>query len=126
MARLVDRYVFEAGDAAALMDLSIVEQLFGNLDIGLARQEEALGLQRLYRTPCAGTLGCAFWRSPAPAISGPNTPIEFLLGGSDIALTTLYVVPGEALPETLPDHTLPLQWPANRMNTALSLPRSRV
>ncbi len=35
---------------------------------------------------------------------GGNTPIDFLLEGSDIELLTLYVVKGVGLPETLPEH----------------------
>ena len=33
---------------------------------------------------------------------GGNTPVEFLLEGSDIELITLYVVPGAPLPDPLP------------------------
>ncbi len=40
----------------------------------------------------------------APGDLGTNTPLEFLLEGSDIALDTLYLVPGEPLPENLPEH----------------------
>ena len=35
---------------------------------------------------------------------GGNTPIDFLLEGSDIELLTLYVVKGVGLPESLPEH----------------------
>jgi hypothetical protein len=104
---LVDKYVFDPADAAALMDLAVVEQLFGNRDVGLARQAEALAQQRLYRSPCL---------DPAPRLRllalaaagdmGSNTPLEFLLEGSDVALETLYVVPGLPLPEALPPHDL--------------------
>ena len=48
-SQLLDKYVFEPENAAALIDLSIIEQLSGNLADGLARQEEALRLRRIYR-----------------------------------------------------------------------------
>jgi hypothetical protein len=35
---------------------------------------------------------------------GGNTPLEFLLQGSDIELATFYVVPGMPLPDPMPDH----------------------
>jgi hypothetical protein len=35
---------------------------------------------------------------------GGNTPLEFLLQGSDIELATFYAVPGMALPCPMPDH----------------------
>lgn len=102
--RLVDRYVFEPADADALMDLSTVEQLFGNLDVGLARQAEALALQRLYRSPCdASPPALRLLAFAAAGDIGANVPLEFLLEGSGVALDTLYVVPGLPLP-ALPDH----------------------
>jgi hypothetical protein len=103
--QLVDRYVFEPGDAAALMDLSTVEQLFGNLEVGLSRQDEALTVERLYRSPCgAPTPDLRVLAFAGAGDIGSNTPLEFLLAGSSIALTTLYVLPGEPLPATLPEH----------------------
>jgi glutathione synthase/RimK-type ligase-like ATP-grasp enzyme len=42
----------------------------------------------------------------APGDVGNNTPLEFLLEGSDIALTTLYLIPGQPLPEHIPDHDI--------------------
>ena len=42
----------------------------------------------------------------APGDVGNNTPLEFLLDGSDIALSTLYIVPGQPLPNPLPEHDL--------------------
>jgi glutathione synthase/RimK-type ligase-like ATP-grasp enzyme len=35
---------------------------------------------------------------------GGNTPLEFLLEGSDIELATFYIVPGMPLPVPIPDH----------------------
>jgi len=104
-SQLLDKYVFEPDNAAALIDLSIIEQLFGNVEDGIARQYEALQLRRLYHSPFAGDKpGLRLLAFTAPGDIGTNTPLEFLLEGSDIALTTLYIVPGEPLPDTIPDH----------------------
>jgi len=104
-SQLLDKYVFEPDNAAALMDLAVIEQLLGNLEDGLARQHEALRLRRIYRSPCAAAKpGLRLLAFAAPGDIGNNTPLEFLLDGSDIALTTLYVVPGDPLPEPIPDH----------------------
>ena len=103
--RLVDKYIFEPADAAALMDLSIIEQLFGNAEVGLARQVEALALQRLYRSPCdASPPGLRLLAFAGAGDIGSNVPLEFLLDGSVVALHTLYIVPGQPLPAPLPDH----------------------
>lgn len=104
-SQLLDKYIFEPDNAAALMDLSTIEQLFGNEHDGLARQDEALRLRQIYRSPCASEApSLRLLALAAPGDVGNNTPLEFLLEGSDIALTTLYVVPGQPLPQPLPPH----------------------
>lgn len=106
-SQLIDKFIFEPDNAAALMDLATLEQIFGNLEDGLARQEEALSLRRIYRSPCAAPEpGLRLLAFAAPGDLGANTPLEFLLEGSDVALTTLYIVPGIDLPEEIPDHDL--------------------
>ncbi len=105
LGQLLDKYVFEPENAAALMDLSVIEQLRGNLRDGLARQDEALALRRIYRSPClAAKPELRLLAFAAPGDVGNNTPLEFMLEGSAIALTTLYVVPGQPLSEPIPDH----------------------
>jgi glutathione synthase/RimK-type ligase-like ATP-grasp enzyme len=106
-SQLIEKYIFEPDNAAALMDLATVEQLFGNVEDGLARQQEALSLRQLYRRPSA---------APQPALRmlalaaagdlGLNTPLEFLLEGSDVELMTLYLQPGADPLRELPEHDL--------------------
>src|SRR5258707_10474728 len=94
-------------NTAAVMDMSVVAQLLGDQISGLALQEGALNIQRLYRSPCA---------SPTPRLRvlalaaatdlGGNPPIEFLLEDAEIELYTLYVVPGMPLPQPLPPHDI--------------------
>ncbi|HWI29491.1 MAG TPA: hypothetical protein VN668_21130 [Stellaceae bacterium] len=105
---LIGKYVYSRDDAAALMDLATVEQLFGNLEDGLARQAEALEICRIYQSPIAEPTAprLRLLAFAAPGDLGTNTPLEFLLEGSDVALSTLYVVPGLPLPETIPAHDL--------------------
>ena len=103
--QLIGKYIYQRDDAASLMDLAVVEQLFGNLEDGLARQAEALALCRLYRSPVGGAAPrLRLLAFAAPGDLGTNTPLEFLLEGADIALSTLYIVPGLPLPEQIPDH----------------------
>ncbi|MBW7974213.1 hypothetical protein [Bradyrhizobium sp. BR 10289] len=92
----------EAGEG---LDLSLIAQLLGEKEAGLVIQTEVLAFHQLFRTPC----GLPKPRLRVLALAadidmGGNTPIEFLLEGSDIELLTLYVVKGVGLPETLPDH----------------------
>jgi hypothetical protein len=99
---LLDRYVTGDSDAAVLMDLSTIEQLRGNVAGGLALQARALEQQLLYRSPPAAASTLRLLALAAPGDIGTNTPLEFLLEGSDVALDTLYVVPGRAVPAALP------------------------
>jgi len=105
--RLLDKYIFEPDNAAALMDLSAIEQIFGNDHDGIARQGEAPRLRRVFHSPCSSaTPALRLLALAAPGDVGNNTPLEFLLEGSDIALSTLYIVPGQPLPDPLPEHDL--------------------
>ena len=104
---LMERVTDNQEGAGIGMDLSIIAQLFGDQETGLAMQKEVLGYQRLFRSPCAAqTPGLRLLALAAEMDIGGNTPIEFLLEGSDVELTTLYVVPGTLLPEKLPEHDL--------------------
>jgi hypothetical protein len=104
-SQLLDKYIFEPDNAAALMDLGVIEQLFGNGNDGVARQGEALMLRRVFHSPCAAAKpALRLLALAAPGDVGNNTPLEFLLDGSDIALSTLYIVPGQPLPDPLPEH----------------------
>lgn len=105
--RLLGMFERDPAHAGALMDLSVIDQLNGNLVIGLERQAMALRKQRVFHSTCCGANPrlrvLAF---VAAADIGSNTPLEFLLEGSDIALTMAYTLPGRALPRDLPDHDL--------------------
>jgi hypothetical protein len=105
--RLRGMFERDPSHAGALMDLSVIDQLNGDLVIGLERQALALSQQRVFHSTCCGANPrlrvLAF---VAAADIGANTPLEFLLEGSDIALTMAYALPGRALPNDLPDHDL--------------------
>ncbi|MDE2183658.1 MAG: hypothetical protein KGJ78_11625 [Alphaproteobacteria bacterium] len=104
---LMDKATDDPQGAGMGMDLSIIAQLLGDQETGLAIQRDVLAYQRLYRSPC---------RTPSPRLRvlalaaemdiGGNTPIEFLLEDSDVELTTLYVVPGKPWPSPLPPHDI--------------------
>jgi hypothetical protein len=94
-------------DAAALIDLSVIEQILGDRESGLRRQAEALALQRLYRSSWpASPKALRVLAFLTPGDIGANTPVEFLLQGSDVVLDSLYVIPGRPLPDPLPDYDI--------------------
>ncbi|KJC39489.1 hypothetical protein UB31_29060 [Bradyrhizobium sp. LTSP849] len=103
--QLITKISEGAGHAGEGLDLSLIVQLLGDKQAGLAIQAEVLTFHRLFRSPCAVEKPRLRVLALAAAIDmGGNTPIEFLLEESDIELLTLYVVDGVGLPEQLPDH----------------------
>src|SRR6478735_5664513 len=106
---LRDQFVSKIANGTAQagegLDLSLIVQLLGDKAAGLAIQSEVLTFHQLFRTPAAAPKPSLRVLALAADIDmGGNTPIDFLLEGSDIELLTLYVVKGIGLPGTLPDH----------------------
>ncbi|MCX7103457.1 MAG: hypothetical protein NTX38_18730 [Methylobacter sp.] len=78
----------------ALMDLSTVLQLRGNRDLALTMQAQALKIQQIYTQPTATEMVAL----KLLVIMGAgdlmaNTPVEFLLEDSDVALDIVYATP---------------------------------
>jgi aromatic-L-amino-acid/L-tryptophan decarboxylase len=103
-ARLLQRAERDETDAGALMDLSVVLQLQGLRDLGMATQLQALATRRLYEVRPAIQPRIRLLAITAPGDIMTNTPLEFLIAGSDVSLSMLYVAPGEPIPSDLPAH----------------------
>ena len=89
---------------AALMDLSTIEQLKGNLERGLQYQSLALQQCQIYETysdvdPTLDLLVLA-----APIHMGGNTPIDFLVANSSVRQRTVFLSEEFELPDQLPEH----------------------
>ena len=104
---LIGKLLEGTASAAEGLDLALIAQLLGDKPAGLAIQHAVLESHQLFGTCC---------HAPEPRLKllalaaetdlGSNTPIEFLLEGSAVELTTLYLLPGVELPDPLPDHDL--------------------
>lgn len=101
---LIARATDDEHDANALMDLSTLLLLQGLRDIGLATQAQALACQRVFDLPAAHTPALRLLAVMTPGDLMTNAPLAFLAERSDVALTMLYVQPGEPLPHWLPPH----------------------
>jgi hypothetical protein len=103
--QLVGRLANGTASAGEGLDLSLIAQLLGDKQAGMAIQAEVLAFHQLYRSPCASEKPKLRVLALAAAIDmGGNTPIEFLLENSGIELQTLYVVSSVDLPMPLPEH----------------------
>ena len=105
--QLIERAGSDPGAAGgnALMDLSTVLQLRGDRELALAMQAQALEIQQIYTPPTiAGREKIRLLAIMGPGDLMANTPLEFLLENSDVALDILYMAPGLPLPPSLPEH----------------------
>ena len=101
---LLARVRDNAYDAGALMDMSVILQLTGQKDQGLDAQRHAVALHQVYTRPGQpGGLRLLAFVTPGDFMA--NTPLDFLLEGTDTSLIELYLVEGEPLPP-IPDHDL--------------------
>ena len=92
-------------DAGALMDLSTVLQLRGDHALAMTVQNQALMLQQVYRVPrCNAVPAVRVLALMGPGDLMANTPLEFMVENSDVALDLLYVAPQVPLPAVLPEH----------------------
>ena len=106
---LLDSTFEEPGNTATLMDLSVVSQLLGDPDSGAKLQDGALAVERLYRLPTAeGKPRLRLLAIAGATDIGGNIPIGFLVDGSDVEVLMLYVIPGQPLPDPLPEHDVAL------------------
>ena len=102
---LMEKVTDDAPGAGLGMDLSVIAQLRGDKATGLAIQRDTLLLHQIFRVnadpqkPALRVLALA-----AASDLGANTPVDFLLAGSDVSLATLYLGPEVPLPAAIPDH----------------------
>ena len=102
---LIAKVIDGTAEAGEGLDLSLIAQLLGDKQAGLAIQDKILASHQLFRLPCAVAQPRLRVLALAAATDmGSNMPIEFLLQESAIELMTLYVIPDVELPAPLPDH----------------------
>jgi hypothetical protein len=102
---LIDRGLRDPEDAAAYMDLSILELFQGREQSRALFQTQALKLHALYRhgaAAAAAPLKVLAFAAPGNLMA--NTPIEFLIENANIVLDVLYMAPGSPLPDVVPQH----------------------
>ena len=86
--RLVDRVSADATDAGAFHDIATLLIGAGQRDKGLEIQAAAIADQSLYRSPVVQPSSLTVLALAAPGDFTANTPLDFLLEGSDIELIT--------------------------------------
>src|SRR5260370_35032197 len=93
--QLISKIADGTAGAGEGLDLSLITQLLGDRQTGIAIQAEVLAFHQLFRSPCLSEKPQLRVLALAAAIDmGGNTPSEFLLEESGIELLTLYVIAG--------------------------------
>jgi len=86
------------------MQMASVFMLNNQHEAAMQMQARALQHQRLYRIANNRATNLRLLVIMGPGNMQDNTPIEFVLDGSEIRTDILYLLPDEAFPETLPEH----------------------
>ena len=89
--QLIARTNADPSDAAALMDMSVVLQVSGHKDEGLRLQGVALQTRRTFRRVYGDGRGVQIAALMTAGDFMANTPVEFLLSGSNATLHLVYV-----------------------------------
>jgi hypothetical protein len=104
LSHLVNMAAFNPDSANMLMSLSVIFQLTGSRAVGLEMQARALQMRQLYHLPSAtGRVGVRLLAIMRPGDMMDNTPVDFLLEETDVALDTLYVADDLPFPAALPE-----------------------
>lgn len=102
---LLERVRENAGDANALLDLSLISQLGGDSALGLDFQRMALSIQQHFRLQSSSdpqALKVLVLRSRGVLMD--DMPIECLVEHSDVQVESLYLGQGIPAPAAIPDH----------------------
>jgi len=103
---LIRRVVNNSDDSAALMDLASLCRLAGEPQRAEQCQQQALQLNQIYRLrPSTGVApGVRLLMFAVPGDFMTNTPIEFLIDGTNVSLDVVYLLPGQPIPTEVPEH----------------------
>ena len=102
------RVATDAGDAAALMDMAMILQSTGQADTARVLLTEAVALQKDFCVVHGDGSGPRLLAFVTPGDFMANTPVDFLLNGSDAVLWLHYVDADTRDLATLPDHDVAL------------------
>jgi glutathione synthase/RimK-type ligase-like ATP-grasp enzyme len=120
----LDRLHADLTDAAAYVSLSLIYQLAGQRDNGLACLEAGLHYARLYRQPAEGaTLRLLLICARGDLMT--NTPAELMLEGRPVEVSRLYVDAIGGLPDSAPGHDVCLMAIGESDDTRPALERLR-
>ncbi|THD70874.1 hypothetical protein [Phenylobacterium sp.] len=103
---LSQRFLADPGDSGALFDLATLVQMRGDREKSLELQASAIEQCRIYRTTHGAGTGPKILAFMSPGDFMTNTPIDFLLEGSDAELTIFFIDGTLPEPDEAPEHDI--------------------
>ncbi len=100
----VARGTGEPADAGAMMDLSTILLLTGQMDLGLEIQAQALAQGRTFKRIHGDGRGLTVLALVTTGGMMANTPLDFMLAGSNTTVHYVYSTLGRPFPEVVPGH----------------------
>jgi hypothetical protein len=88
------------------MQMFYVLLALGQHEFALEMQTQALQRRCLYRIAGRSVPTIRLLALMGPGDMMDNTPFEFVVENSDVCLDLLFLVPGQALPDVIPDHDI--------------------
>ncbi|BBP00638.1 ATP-grasp domain-containing protein [Sulfuriferula nivalis] len=105
MPDLIAKMHEHPSDAARFyMGLFQLFTITGNNDFAQSMQARALALNTIYRVEGSSQPSIRLLAFMVAGTITDNTPLDYLIENSDIQLDVVYLVPGEPLPDLLPEH----------------------
>ena len=100
---LIARYMADCQDVPALMDLSLLLHTTGQMEKGLEMQAAAIQMQRVYKRIHGDGKSLRVLSLVTAGDMTANTPVDFLLEGSDFTLYLAYIDADEDSLPVLPE-----------------------
>ncbi|OXE35995.1 MAG: hypothetical protein CGW95_10470 [Phenylobacterium zucineum] len=110
---LVETASGDPPNPGALLNMSMLLQLTGQRETGLAVQHQALSLTRIFKRIHGDGSGLKVLVIVAEGDFMANTPLDFLLSHSNTTVYFVYATPEGSLPEGLPEHDVAFSRSAN-------------
>ncbi|MEI7456105.1 MAG: RimK family alpha-L-glutamate ligase [Nitrosomonadales bacterium] len=101
---LITQMIAQTGSANLYMNQFQLFSIFGNKAFALDMQALALQECTIYRIAGTATPSIRLLALMAPGDATDNAPLDYLIEHSDIQLDLLYLIPGQPLPDIIPEH----------------------
>lgn len=118
---LIDQVFAGPIDANLFMSQFQLFSVFGNKDFALEMQAKALEMSNIYRIEGPDKPAIRLLALMGEGDPTDNTPLDYLIEGSDIRLDLLYILPGQPLPALIPDHDVAIIAPGDSCRPTLEM-----